>query len=129
MNNPAETITSATRSQDDTAPVSLDEHCGTAYSTEALIHARWIWIAVPCAVVLGGIIQLASTVWRTNRAIVLAWRYGTLVPLLMTLSQDDEVDDKEEEVVFIRKTGAVQKGIRDRCVHLVQDRQGIWSFE
>ena len=60
---------------------------------------------------------------------MLAWRYGTLIPLLMTLSQDDEVDDKEEEVVFIRKTGAVQNGIRNRRVHFVQDRQGIWSFE
>lgn len=54
---------------------------------------------------------------------MLAWRYGTLVPLLMTLSQDDEVDDDEEEVVFIRRIGAVQNGIRDRCVHLVQDGQ------
>ena len=79
--------------------------------------------------VLGGIIQLAGTAWQTNRAIVLVWRYGTLVPLLMTLARHDDDDDKEEGVVFVRKTGAVQNGIRDRCVHLVQDRQGIWSFE
>ena len=45
---------------------------------------------------------------------MLAWRYDTLVPLLMTLARHDDDDDKEEGVVFVRKTGAVWHGIRIR---------------
>jgi hypothetical protein len=129
VNNLADSITNAMRTQGDTVPVSLEEYRGTAFSTEAFIHVRWIWIAFPCAMVMGGIVNLAGTIWQTDRANVLAWRSDPLAPLLMTLSRDTDAEGKEDEAIFIRKNGAVQESIRNRRVHLRKDVQGLWKFE
>ena len=118
--NLAKGITNVIRT---TAPQPSGLYDGKAYQLG--IRVRWPWIVLPTSLVLASLIILISTIVRTERSCVGAWKSSPLTLLFMEVDED------------IRKRASGQTGRRDGLrsstgrikVTMRADEQGDWMLK
>ncbi len=116
----ARSITNVIRT---TAPPSSGVYDGTAYQLG--IRVRWPWIILPIALVLASLFMLITTIIKTARSPVGAWKSSPLTLLFMDVDRD----------IKKRATGQAGKldGLRNATgkirVTMRTDEQGDWMLK
>ena len=106
------------------SPASDARFNGTAYQLGVKI--RWVWLALPVAMVVFAILFLAIVMVQTAKSEVSSWKASPLTLLLFDVDgaiRQDALSSGWPDVV-----NGAEKGIGDRSVVLRRGKDGGWVF-
>ncbi|KAF2421039.1 hypothetical protein EJ08DRAFT_523748 [Tothia fuscella] len=96
---------------------------GQAFTTDTFIQVQWVWLIVPCAVVLSGCLFLALTILRCAGSSAPVWKSSMLAVLLHDVKGQLSQDERFNRVGEMNKmAGGVQ-------VKMMKDGSDRWTFE
>lgn len=120
INNLATSMTNNVRTG---SPISRPLYNGTAYQLG--IKVRWVWIALPTAIVLFSLIFLVIIIIKTARSPVEAWKGSPLAFLFF----DVDPDTKRTISSHMHKVHGIENSVGGKRAVLMGQPGGSWTFQ
>ena len=120
INNVATSMTKNVRSG---SPLSRPIYNGTAY--QLAVKVRWVWIALPTAIVLFSFIFLAIVIVKTVRSPVEAWKGSPLAFLFF----DVDPDTKRTISGHMHQVRGIENTVGGKRAVLRWRPGGLWTFQ
>lgn len=86
---------------------------------------RWPWIILPVALVIWSLIILVTTMIKTAKSPVRAWKGSPLAVLFMDV--DDQI--KETAVAQLDVYNGLQRSVGRMKLKMETDQEGRWHFK
>ena len=131
IKNVATSLTNAIRADKTTDPdqhATLEAKYDAFYGGQAYqlgYSVRWPWIILPVVLVVWSLIMLATTMIKTARSPVGAWKGSPLAVLFMDV--EDQI--KKTAVVQLDIYSGLPKSVGGTKVKLEADEEGRWCFK
>jgi hypothetical protein len=106
-----------------TANASSSTANGQSFRDEVFIQVQWLWLILPAATVLCGVLFLGLTIFRSLTSKAPDWKSSTLAMLLHHVSGLDNDDGKFGSVE------QMEREVKEVRVRLVRGEGGVWTFE
>ena len=95
----ADTMSDYLRSQ---ANTGVEQVSGSAWGPEPFVKTQWLWLLLPCSLLLGTLLLICGTIAKSRKQKVPSWKSSALATLLHGLSQETRaqfaVDAQQSEI-------------------------------
>jgi hypothetical protein len=91
LNPIADTMSDYLRSS---ANAGTEQVSGAAWGSEPFIETRWLWMLLPCALLLGTLVLICGTIFKSRKESLPSWKSSALATLLHGLSEEVRAEFK-----------------------------------